>query len=89
MVLVQRKFVRLSDDDKNATYHVFRQWLGKDRTITEDEWLAIMEEDKTFDYANLGVGREHPAAEIPQAVETEVITGGTSDIEDNENDSSY
>ena len=48
-----------------------------------------MEEDETFDYANLGVGREHPAGEIPQAVETEVITGGTSDIEDNENDSSY
>ena len=32
---LQRKFVRLSDDDRSATYQVFRKWLGS--TSINDE----------------------------------------------------
>ena len=83
----QRKFVRLSDNDKTATYQVFRQWLGDRRHITEEEWKNIIEEDEAFDYASRGVGRDESVA-LPQAcaedIETEIITGQLSD--DNEHD---
>ena len=54
---LQRKFVRLSDDDKSATYQVFRKWLGS-TSINDENWSAIVDEDEAFDYYNLGVGRE-------------------------------
>lgn len=76
--------MRLSDDDKSATYQVFRQWLGKDRTISEEEWVTIMEEDESFDYATLGVGREQDNGAMhhyDQTIETEIITGEPSDNE--------
>ena len=38
--------MRLTYDDKAATHQVFRQWLGKDRVVTE-EWMSIMSEDET------------------------------------------
>lgn len=55
--LFQRKFVRLSEDDKSASYHTFRQWLGT-TSITEEQWAIILEEDEAFDYLNLGVGSD-------------------------------
>ena len=60
----QRKFVRLSGDDNTATYNVFRQWMGKDRINSEEEWVSTMEEDVAFDYAHLGVGRQENTAEL-------------------------
>ena len=62
----QRKFVRLSGDDKTATYNVFRQWMGKDRINSEEEWVSIMEEDDAFDYVHLGVGRQGNTAELSE-----------------------
>ena len=50
--------MRLSDDEKTATYQVFRQWLGPDRVISEEDWKTLMEEDEVFDYGNHGLGCE-------------------------------
>ena len=75
--------MRLSEDDRTATYQVFRQWLGKDRTVSEEEWVTIME-DEAFDHATLGVGREQDNGAIhhcDETIETEVITGRPSDNE--------
>ena len=74
---MQRKFSRLSEDDKSATYQVFRQWLGS-TSITEEEWATILEEDEAFDYLNLGVGREgasemHVGVGAEEEVQTEDI----------------
>ena len=68
--------MRLSEDDKNATYQVFRQWLGPDGVISEEDWKTLMEEDEAFDYENRGVGREEENNRQPENIETEIITGG-------------
>ena len=93
--ILQRKFTRLSENDKTATCQVFRQWLGEDRIISEEEWKILMDEDQAFDYANRGVGREeenigHETAENRRVgrdeenigherIETEIISGELSD----------
>ena len=37
---------------------MFRQWLGADRGISEEEWKTLIEEDEAFDNEIHGVGRE-------------------------------
>ena len=37
---------------------MFRQWLGADRGISEEEWKTLIEEDEAFDNEIYGVGRE-------------------------------
>ena len=87
-LFLQRKFARLSENDKTATCQVFRQWLGE---VSEEEWKILMDEDQAFDYANRGVGREeenigHETAENRRVgrdeenigherIETEIISG--------------
>ena len=53
----QRKLVRLSMNNKEASYATFRDLLGS-ATIEEDMWSKIKEEDECFDYADKGDGRD-------------------------------
>ena len=80
-IVLQRKFVRLSEDDRSATHTVFRQWLGS-ASISEEDWSSIMDEDEAFDYLSLGVGQvasnedqSGPALGAEQEVETEIAEG--------------
>lgn len=76
---LQRKFVRLSLDDREATYTTFRTWVGSP-SISEEQWAPLMGEDESFDYASKGVGWEVVSgAEIP--FEDEEVTGVTADDE--------
>lgn len=43
--------------------------MGKDRIISEEEWVSIMEEDEAFNYASLGVGRQENTAELSERSE--------------------
>ena len=91
-LFLQRKFARLSENSKTATCQVFRQWLGEDRIISEEEWKILMDEDQAFDYANWreeeNIG--HETAENRRVgrdeenigherIETEIISGELSD----------
>ena len=80
LISFQRKFVRLSTNDKEASYSTFRDWLGS-TMVSEEMWSDVMDEDDCFDYTNKGVGRD-------VASEVEVITdvGGDDDVGDHECD---
>ena len=54
---MQRKFVRLCEDDRSVTYQLFREWIGP-APITDQMWSELMEEDEVFDYLTQGVGRK-------------------------------
>ena len=47
-MLLQRKFARLSKNDKTATYQVFRQWLREDRTLSEEEWKILIDASRQY-----------------------------------------
>ena len=88
---LQRKFVRLSDDDKSATYQVFRKWLGS-TSINDENWSEIVDEDEAFDYCNLGVGREDSGSNegshevLPVGAEEEVESEQWDDGNESIND---
>ena len=66
-------------DDKEATYSMFREWVGPS-PIRDEMWASIMEEDKSFDYAAKGVGREVVSGSVIP-FEDEEVTGDTADDE--------
>ena len=49
--------MRLSMNDKEATYAMFREWIGE-MNIQEETWKDLIEEDESFDYESKSVGRE-------------------------------
>ena len=73
--------MRLTDDDKAATHQVFRQWLGKERVVTEEKWMSIMSEDDPDPSPVHQCDNGHSGYESNEQVETEVITGAFAGIE--------
>ena len=66
--------MRLSMNDKEATYAMFREWIGE-VNIQEETWQDLIEADKSFDYESKGVGLEVTA-------EIEIITTGDGPAND-------
>ena len=59
--------MRLSMNNKEATYAMFREWIGE-VNFQEETWKYLIEEDEeSFDYESKSVGREVTA-------EIEIIT---------------
>ena len=59
---------------------MFRQRLGADTVISEEEWKMLLDEDEAFDYANCGVGREELTTETcHERIEIETISSQPGD----------